>query len=115
MGSDENHFNVSVGSDEQNHKTVFTNHSLFEENGEPMRYRNEVKSFRLPASTLPLGQTGSLNAAERVSSVLVLSRDRWHGYQPILTSEAHTVNRRRREFYVVMSRVSPWQADSFKG
>ena len=50
MGSDENHFNVSVGSDEQNHKTVFTNHSLFEENGEPMRYRNEV----LPLTSLHL-------------------------------------------------------------
>ena len=31
MGSDESHFNVSVGSDGQNHKTVSTNHNLFEE------------------------------------------------------------------------------------
>ena len=30
-GSDESHFNVSVGSDGQNHKTVSTNHNLFEE------------------------------------------------------------------------------------
>ena len=37
MGSDENHFNVSVGSDGQNHKTVSTNHNLFEEKGEPKR------------------------------------------------------------------------------
>ena len=29
MGSDESHFNVSVGSDGQNHKTVSTNHNLF--------------------------------------------------------------------------------------
>ena len=27
MGSDESHFNVSVGSDGQNHKTVSTNHT----------------------------------------------------------------------------------------
>ena len=31
MGSDESHFNVSVGSDGQNHMTVSTNHNLFEE------------------------------------------------------------------------------------
>ena len=37
MGSDESHFNVSVGSDGQSHKTVSTNHSLFEEKGEPKR------------------------------------------------------------------------------
>ena len=29
MGSDERHFSVSVGSDEQSHKTVSTNHNLF--------------------------------------------------------------------------------------
>ena len=42
MGSDESHFNVSVGSDGQSHKTVSTNHNLFEEKGEPMQYRTEV-------------------------------------------------------------------------
>ena len=42
MGSDESRFNVSVGSDGQSHKTVSTNHSLFEENGEAKRYRTEV-------------------------------------------------------------------------
>ena len=31
MGSDESHFNVSVGSDGQSHRTVSTNHNLFEE------------------------------------------------------------------------------------
>ena len=31
MGSGESHFNVSVGSDGQSHKTVSTNHNLFEE------------------------------------------------------------------------------------
>ena len=42
MGSDESHFNVSVGSDGQRHKTVSTNHNVFEEKGEPKRYRPEV-------------------------------------------------------------------------
>ena len=41
-GSDESHFNVSVGSGEQSHKTVSTNHNLFEDKGEPKRYRTEV-------------------------------------------------------------------------
>ena len=42
MGSDESHFNVSVGSDGQSHKTVSTNHNLSEEKGKQMRYRTEV-------------------------------------------------------------------------
>ena len=42
MGSDESHFNVSVGNDGQSHKAVSTNHNLFEEKGEPKRYRTEV-------------------------------------------------------------------------
>ena len=48
MGGDESHFNVSVGSDGQGHKTVSTNHNLFEEKGEPKRYRTEV----LPLTSL---------------------------------------------------------------
>ena len=48
MGSDERHFYVSVGSDGQNHKTVSTNHDLFEEEGEPKRCRTEV----LPLTSL---------------------------------------------------------------
>ena len=39
MGSDESHFNVSVGSDGQSHRTVSTNHNHFEEKGEPKRYQ----------------------------------------------------------------------------
>ena len=46
MGSDESHFNVSVGSDGQ--KTLSTDHNLFEEKGEPKRYRTEV----LPLTSL---------------------------------------------------------------
>ena len=50
MGSDESHFNVSVGSDGQSHDsgTVSTNHNLSEEKGEPKRYRTEV----LPLTSL---------------------------------------------------------------
>ena len=48
MGSDESHFNVSVGSDGQSLKTVSTNHNLFEEKGEPKRHRTEV----LPSTSL---------------------------------------------------------------
>ena len=70
MGSDENHFNVSVaGSDGQSHRTVPTNHNLSEEKGEPKRYRGTKV---LPLSTVQptpyraLGQTSS------------------HGLQPVL-------------------------------
>ena len=48
MGSGESHFNVSVGSDGQSHKTVSTDHNLFEEKGEPKRYQTEV----LPLTSL---------------------------------------------------------------
>ena len=59
MGSDESHFSVSVGSDGQSHKTVSTNHNLFEE--EDSRSGIEPKSFRLPAyNALPLGQTAQV-------------------------------------------------------
>ena len=48
MGSDESHFNVSVENDGPNHKTAYTNHNLFEDKGEPKRYRTEV----LPLTSL---------------------------------------------------------------
>ena len=57
MGSDESHFNVPVGSDGQSHKTVSTNHNIFEEKGEPKRYRTDVlplTSLRLTARPNPL-------------------------------------------------------------
>ena len=38
MGSDESHFNVSVASDGQSHKTVSINHNLFEEKRELKQY-----------------------------------------------------------------------------
>ena len=48
IGSDDSHYNVSVGSDGQSHKTVSANHNLLEEKGEPKRYRTEV----LPLTSL---------------------------------------------------------------
>ena len=58
MRSDESHFNVSVGTDGQSHKTVSTNHNLFEE-----KLRAEAVSNRGPSAyqpnALPLGQTCS--------------------------------------------------------
>ena len=58
MGSDDSHFNVSVGSDGQSHRTVSINHNLFEEKGEPKR------------NALPLGHTGSTHThrASRLAS-----------------------------------------------
>ena len=63
MGSDESHFNVSVGSVGQSHGTVSTNHNLFEEKGEPKRVSNRGPSAYHP-NALPLGQTGSLMAVK---------------------------------------------------
>ena len=61
---DESHFNVSVRRDGQSHRTVSTNHNLFEE-----KVRAEAVSNRGPSAhqpnTLPLGQTGSLTEVER--------------------------------------------------
>ena len=48
MGSDDSHFIVSVGTDGKSHRTVSTNHNLFEEKGEPKRYRTEA----LPLTSL---------------------------------------------------------------
>ena len=59
MGSDESHFNVSVGSDGQSPKTVSTNHNLFEEKGEPKRYRTEVR----PLTSLTLYRQAKLAPA----------------------------------------------------
>ena len=62
MGSNEteSHFNVSVGSDGQSHKTVSTNHNLFEEKGQrrAKAVSNQGPSAYQP-NALPLGQTGS--------------------------------------------------------
>ena len=59
MGSDESHFNVSVGSDGQSHRTVSTNHNLFEEERRAEAVSNRGPSAYQP-NALPLGQTGSL-------------------------------------------------------
>ena len=48
----------SVGGDGQSRKTVFTNHNLFEEKGEPKPASNRGHSAYQPNAALPLGQTG---------------------------------------------------------
>ena len=58
VGSDERHFNVSAGSDEQSHKTLPTNHNLSEE-----AVSNRGPSAYQP-NALPLGQTGSQGMRE---------------------------------------------------
>ena len=45
IGSDESHFNVSLIMRDKNHKTVSTNHSLFDEKGEPKRNGTEALLF----------------------------------------------------------------------
>ena len=63
MGSDESHFNVSVESDGQSHKTVSTNHNLFERRAEAVS--NQGPSAYQP-NALPLGQTGSQSQPVRL-------------------------------------------------
>ena len=59
MGSDESHFNVSVGSDGQSQKTVSTNHNIFEERGRAEAVSNRGPSAYQPNALPPLGPTGS--------------------------------------------------------
>ena len=47
-----------------------TNHNLFEEKGEPKRYRTEVLSSVYEPNALPLGQTGSLSHILLLSFIL---------------------------------------------
>ena len=60
MGSDESHFNVSVGSDGQSHKTVSTNHNLFEWRERRAEAVSNWGPSAYQPNALPLGQTGSL-------------------------------------------------------
>ena len=59
MGSDESHFNGSVRSDGQCHKTVSSNHNLSEEKGEPKPAVSNRGPSAYQPNALPLGQTGS--------------------------------------------------------
>ena len=71
MGSDESHFNVSLGSDGQSHRTVSTNHNLFEEKGEPKRYRTEV----LPLTSLtPYRQAKPAHSLKLCVPITLLAR-----------------------------------------
>ena len=72
MGSDESDFNVSVGSDGQSHRTVSTNHNLFEEKREPKRYRTEILPITSLTPHRALGQTGSWDIDEDEVTLNVL-------------------------------------------
>ena len=87
MGSDESHFNVSVGSDGQSHKKVSTNHNFWRER------RAEAVSNRGPSAyqpnALPLGQTGSLRALHDLLAIYsVFLNIHWSG---VLTALAWLV------------------------
>ena len=80
VGSDESHFNVSVGSDGQSHKTVSTNHNLFEEKGEPKRYRTEV----LPLTSLtPYRQAKPAHAAFKLTLPIIMQRPEARGHSVV--------------------------------
>ena len=72
MGTDGGRFNVSVGSDGQSHKTVSTNHNLFDA---------EAVSNRGPSAyqpnALPLGQTGSHAYTQEGPQFIVSSQGLW--------------------------------------
>ena len=72
MGSDESHFNVSVGSDGQSHKAVSTNHNLFLREKRAEAVSNRGPSAYQP-NALPLGHTGSHCWALQFVLVLLLS------------------------------------------
>ena len=71
MGSDESHFNVSEGSVGQSHKTVSTNHNLFEEKGEPKRYRTEVLLLTSLKPVLNWANVCSLNILRTVQRTMI--------------------------------------------
>ena len=60
--------NVSVGSDGQSHKTVSTNHNLFEERKESRSGIKQRSASAYQPNALPLGQTGSPSATSFVST-----------------------------------------------
>ena len=75
VGSDESHFNVSVGSDGQSHRTVSTNHNLSEEKGEPKRYRTEVLPLTsLTCLTARPNRLTSRTATRRTIAIKVMGR-----------------------------------------
>ena len=70
MCSDESHFNVSVGSDGQGHKTVSTNHNLFEERRAEAVLNRGSSTYQ--PNALPLGQTSKLFDSVKVNSGIKL-------------------------------------------
>ena len=81
MGSDESHFNVSVASDGQSHRTSSTNHNLFEEKGEPHATVSNWGPSAYQPNALPLGQTGSPSTIKTCTLILRYEpkSGRWKG------------------------------------
>ena len=79
MGSDESHFNVSIGSDGQSHGKVSTNHNLSER-----ERRTEAVSNRGPSAyqtnALPLGQIGSHRQSTRGRLCMKVQSVYWRMY-----------------------------------
>ena len=58
VGRNKSHFNVSVGSDGQSHKTVPTDHNFWRERRAKADLNQGPSAYQ--PNALPLGQTGSL-------------------------------------------------------
>ena len=90
MGSDESHFNVSVGNDGKSHRTVSTNLNLFEEKGEPKRYRTEV----LPLTNL----TARPNRLTIIKVAFLLTLYMFGSFSPSLISLMVSVDVKRHVY-----------------
>ena len=93
MGSDESHFNVSVGSDGQSHKTVSTNHNHFEE--KEGRSGLEPRSFRLPAYRLTARPNRPTYTGKNHTSVLH-SAHRQRNWGEVIPHKAHIMGKWRK-------------------
>ena len=83
MGSDESHFNVSVESDGQSHKTVSTNHNLSEEKGEPKRYGTEVHPLTLHGMFVEVSGVAFVEVSSEVHVWYSVCGSEWCGVRVV--------------------------------
>ena len=75
MGSDESHFNVSVGSDGQSQDSVHTTTTFsVEEKGQPKPAVSNRGPSAYQPNALPLGQTGSCESRPTASQIITVVR-----------------------------------------
>ena len=98
MGSDESHFNISVGSDGQSDKTLSTNHNLFDEKGEPKRYRTEV---------LLLTNLTPYRQAKPALNYRVIKRGLIHTRPSLASANKSDLPSRRRVLFLIQGVVFP--------